>query len=685
MLIKKIKLNNIRSYKDIQMEFPLGSVLLSGDIGSGKSSILLAIEFALFGLRRSDLSGATLLRNGEKYGFVELNFEIDNKDITIKRNLARTSSTISQESAYIEIDGNRKNLSIVELKQEVINLLNYPKEFLTKTKDLIYRYTIYTPQEQMKHILLENPQERLNILRRVFGIDKYKTIITNTKIFVSQIKEKIKELSGIIIDLEQKKQEKTSIQEKIREIIEKIKPLESDYKKTTLEIEEKRKEIELVEDKIIKLNEIKTRLSVKKTQLENINEQIKRTKKDLEFIKEELKNLQPVEVIETENLANNIQQITKEISSLEVKLEAIKNTIRTNEIKIINANETKEKFHNLNICPTCQQTVKLEYKDSIYLEQDKIINEIQNDLGSLKISLQEKNNLLEKLKIELEDLKQKERQMELNNLKYKNFNEKKKKEQQLQQEIRELEINQKNINIETEKLKQENLQFENISEIYSKLKSELDNSIENLKKIEIEKSTLEREILTSEIFLKKLQEEIYRKEIVKQNIQKLTIIRSFFEKEFINLVETIERKIMLKAFSDFNKLFQDWFDILINNELLKIRIDQEFTPIIEQGGYETDYLNLSGGEKTAAALAYRLALNQVINNLMTLIKTRDIIILDEPTDGFSEAQLDRLKLVLEELKIKQVILVSHESKIESFVDNIIRLNKKDHVSEIIKN
>jgi exonuclease SbcC len=59
-----------------------------------------------------------------------------------------------------------------------------------------------------------------------------------------------------------------------------------------------------------------------------------------------------------------------------------------------------------------------------------------------------------------------------------------------------------------------------------------------------------------------------------------------------------------------------------------------------------------------------------------------LIILDEPTDGFSETQLDRLRLVLDELNIKQVILVSHESKIESFVDNIISLSKKDHVSEI---
>ena len=40
--------------------------------------------------------------------------------------------------------------------------------------------------------------------------------------------------------------------------------------------------------------------------------------------------------------------------------------------------------------------------------------------------------------------------------------------------------------------------------------------------------------------------------------------------------------------------------------------------------------------------------------------------------------------VLDELKVKQLILVSHEQKIEGFVDNIIRFKKNDGVTEIEK-
>ena len=115
------------------------------------------------------------------------------------------------------------------------------------------------------------------------------------------------------------------------------------------------------------------------------------------------------------------------------------------------------------------------------------------------------------------------------------------------------------------------------------------------------------------------------------------------------------------------------------------RVDMVTTGLqISRSMYDMDFENLSGGEKTAIALAYRLALNQVINNLVSTIKTKDLIILDEPTDGFSEEQLDRLKVVLDELQIKQIIIVSHEAKVEGFVDNVIRIEKKNHVSKVFR-
>lgn len=135
---------------------------------------------------------------------------------------------------------------------------------------------------------------------------------------------------------------------------------------------------------------------------------------------------------------------------------------------------------------------------------------------------------------------------------------------------------------------------------------------------------------------------------------------------------------MLKLNYEFNQLFKKWASILIDNESMQARVDEFFTPIIEQAGYEINYKNLSGGERTALALAYRLSLNQTINSMMTKVNTKDFLILDEPTDGFSSKQLEKMRNVLEELNVKQLILVSHESEMEDFVQHIINLKKEGH-------
>ena len=50
MILNSLIIDNIRSYDHEEVVFPRGISLFEGDIGSGKSTILMAIEFALFGL-----------------------------------------------------------------------------------------------------------------------------------------------------------------------------------------------------------------------------------------------------------------------------------------------------------------------------------------------------------------------------------------------------------------------------------------------------------------------------------------------------------------------------------------------------------------------------------------------------------------------------------------------------------
>ena len=100
------------------------------------------------------------------------------------------------------------------------------------------------------------------------------------------------------------------------------------------------------------------------------------------------------------------------------------------------------------------------------------------------------------------------------------------------------------------------------------------------------------------------------------------------------------------------------------------RIDEDFTPMIEQDGYEQEYSYMSGGEKTSSALAYRLSLNTIVQRVSAGIRS-NLLILDEPTDGFSKEQLFKIREILDELKCPQVIMVSHEKELESFADHVL--------------
>jgi exonuclease SbcC len=197
----------------------------------------------------------------------------------------------------------------------------------------------------------------------------------------------------------------------------------------------------------------------------------------------------------------------------------------------------------------------------------------------------------------------------------------------------------------------------------------------------IKKAQHEKQLQYYSSRIQELEKEIKEKEQILEKVARLKKLNEWLSDHLSELLLSIEKNVMLAINVEFNKMFEKWFSMLTEN--LSARINEEFTPIIEQQGYEIDYEALSGGERTAAALAYRLALNQIINNLMSKLNTRGLLILDEPTDGFSSEQLEKMRNILDELKTEQLILVSHESKIENFVSSIIKFDKKDGKSQIL--
>ena len=684
MLLKKIKLENIRSYLSEEINFPEGSVLLSGNIGTGKSSILLAVDFVLFGLNPG--MGSALLRNGQDKGSVELHFNIDNKDIVIKRNIKRTQTGVAQDYGYLIINNEKTEGTATELKSRILTLLNYPKELLTKSKSLIYRYTVYTPQEEMKTILLGDKDSRLETLRKVFGIDKYKRITQNAEIFIKNLKAKNREFEIRVENLDKRNAEKQDKEKEMERIKEDLKKITVDYNNISFLLRRKKEELTGIEDLIKEKNRTKNGLELEQNNIKNYYFRIERENREINALQNEINSLeQELKNKKEENIDELIKKRAESyenVSSKEDEIRKLRDKIAELNSKKDTSETLKEKITDLNNCPTCLQEVKQGHKHAIIKKEEENINIVLEDINETAKKVKEKEEEIKKLKDKYEKLNTEINEYNIVSLNFKNLKEKKEKLKKVNREISELNTKINETNLIIKELDEKIKKFQDIEEKYVFLRQEIDELIRHDKLIGIRKATLEQNELDFTKTIENLRKEILIMEKIKQNLDYFKKLQKWLTDSFINMMQIMEKRIMFKAYSDFNSLFEKWFAMLVDNGMINTKLDEEFTPIITINGYETDYSHLSGGERTAAALAYRLALNQVINNLMSDIKTRDLIILDEPTDGFSSEQLDRVKLVLDELNLKQIIIVSHEPKIESFVDSVLRFDKKEHVSKV---
>ena len=678
MRLKKITLENIRSYKNQEVEFPEGSILLSGDIGSGKTSILLGIEFALFGLQPGQ-KGSSLLRNGEQFGKVIMNFEVDGKSITVERILKRGKS-ISQEECFLSVDGERKETSVMELKSFILDLLSYPAEF-SKKQNLLYKFTVYTPQEEMKQIILQDPETRINTLRHIFGIDKYKKILENTSILTAKIREEKRLKEALTINSEQDKANLISKEDEMETKRRNISSMEREMFVKTEERKKIQEEKDAIQEKIseksVFLQEIeKSRIiiSAKKDSMSNNSRNISQINmqllefQDLKFdeseilrLEEELKMKKRGKV----DLSDSLIKISSEINSL--------------NSKNMENGDVKSRIASVDICPTCLQEVNVLYKNNIMGKLNTSIFENLKKMESLNFEKSSLQIKMSEMETEINWAEKKIQDHRIMRIKINDLNEKRAKISELENNSLKLEKEISEILFKISLLENSIVELRKFDAIFEEKKKAFEIAMREERLVEIKMAELKKEIEFLLGQISELGERIKKAEEMKKQVVYLSEIESWLTKKFIPLVSMIEKNVMIKLKKEFSNLFSEWFSMLVS-ETFNVKLDDNFTPVIEQHDYEVDYSYMSGGERTAVALAYRLALNQVINSLLSKIKTKDMVILDEPTDGFSAQQLDKMRDVLLQLNVGQLIIVSHEQKIENFVDNVIRFKKTSGVS-----
>jgi DNA repair protein SbcC/Rad50 len=181
--ISHIRVRNIRSYEDATLDLAPGTTLLVGDVGAGKTSLLYAVEMALFGT--AEIDATFLVRHGASEAEVEVRLEDGAHSYEVVRSFRRTRRKGKEgfepgRIAYRE-DGATTSYSATELRQRVIELLGFRDNPNPRAHSDLWRWAVYIPQERMREILSAPPKDRLETVRRALGVERYRIAAENAK------------------------------------------------------------------------------------------------------------------------------------------------------------------------------------------------------------------------------------------------------------------------------------------------------------------------------------------------------------------------------------------------------------------------------------------------------------------------------------------------------------------------
>jgi len=404
--IESIDIKNFNNYGKgpNKIIFDQDSYVIKGSTGSGKSSILDAITFALFKRSTRKDVGLNIDQILYQNGHVILDLAIGDKLLTIKRHTRSPKLTLKLDGKPLY-----QGLSIPEKEQKIQDIIGYDYDGFISS--------FFIRQQELQIFSDLTSAERQNRLSKLFKLKIFQIAETIAKSLIKEYDEKKNKLEGEIRGYSQ--------------LLEELPELEKEFNVLNKEYKKLKTDKELVEKNIIKIERVMKELSPSynestnievlikqleennasaqlqfqeannnQTKYQEIQEKLKKfevlkdQRKKLELRKEELdKNINEKERIESNiekntELKDNIEnEFNKQINDIQIQIKEI-----SERISIINTDITKERAFNIlktngRLSERLNRLQKVELPMAIEYNDEKRIKEFKNLQDTTKVEL----------------------------------------------------------------------------------------------------------------------------------------------------------------------------------------------------------------------------------------------------------------------------------------------------------
>jgi DNA repair exonuclease SbcCD ATPase subunit/DNA repair exonuclease SbcCD nuclease subunit len=679
--IKELEFNNLFKYGEnnkINFQKLQGIVGVYGDAGTGKSSIIGALMYGLFNITdRKPVNSALIINRKKKEASAKILVNISGTDYVINRTTSKIATkkrqTEDEDKAITSLSldkliGDEKNQATSENDVKRQDTDKSIRKLIGSSEDFLM--TAFSSQFDINRFIDCGATDRKEILNRFLDLDVFKKFFTLANTNYTEIDIKIQKFKSVNWETEKKK-----LRDNIEEKQIKINELKNIIFATRKNLDDLNLWLKLNQN--LNQKDLALEISLIEKDLDSflrdnraIVSLINKLKIEQSETKESLAKLE--ELVANDN-PQILQQSIATLETIKKEFSKLKSSFDIHKLKLENV---KKSIHKLTLVPCGETFPDCHFIKDSHLDK-KELPDIENIVQKTRESLA---GLLESMK-KLESEKNEE--------KLKSYNKNigiitllKEKIPSIENQINLSEKNLEN-NVNNIKIKESNL-----SDLKNKLNSSnnalFEEKLQEIKKLEKLLASNEIEMQKCFISIGEEKNEILKLENDEKEsielLKKLKIYDSIKDAFSKNGIPAMILQTQLPAINlEINKILTGVCDF---NITLQTEINNKNTlDIFIEDKHSKRIIELACGlEKTITAIALRAALISLSN-----LPKPDLFILDEAFGACDSIGLQKCLQLLVALKekFKTIILISHIPAIKAIADTILEISSNEEDFKIV--